>query len=123
LGILDGHRAGVTGMALSADGQMLATGSVDSTVRLWDTRSGECAAILEGHTAGVWSTAMTGDGRLVASGGTDGTVRLWDTASRVELRSLRSDRLYERMDITGLTGVTTAQRQALLALGAVDRRV
>jgi WD40 repeat protein/transcriptional regulator with XRE-family HTH domain len=120
-GPLGGHRAGVTGVALSADGQLLATGSVDTTVRLWDTRSGECHAILEGHTAGVWGVAMSGDGRLVASGGADGTVRLWDTASATQLRSLRSDRIYERMDITGLTGVTAAQRQALVALGAEDR--
>ena len=111
----------MTGVALSADGQLLATGSVDTTVRLWDTRSGECHAVLEGLTAGVWGVAMSGDGRLVASGGADGTVRLWDTASATQLRSLRSDRLYERMDITGLTSVTVAQRQALVALGAGDR--
>jgi WD40 repeat protein len=99
----------------------LATGSVDSTVRLWDTLTGQCHAILEEHTTEVWAVAMSADGRLVASGGGDGTVRLWDTASRKQLHSMRSDRLYERMDITGLTGVTAAQRQALLALGAVDR--
>jgi hypothetical protein len=37
------------------------------------------------------------------------------------LRTLRGDRRYERLDITGLTGVTEAQRQAMLALGAVER--
>jgi WD40 repeat protein/transcriptional regulator with XRE-family HTH domain len=119
--VLQAHAAGVSGVALSADGRWLATGSVDSTVRLWDTLAGECHAVLEEHTTEVWAVAMSADGRLVASGGGDGTVRLWDTASRKQLHSMRSDRLYERMDITGLTGVTAAQRQALLALGAVDR--
>jgi hypothetical protein len=36
------------------------------------------------------------------------------------LRTLRPDRLYERMDITRLTGITDAQRQSMLALGAVE---
>jgi hypothetical protein len=37
------------------------------------------------------------------------------------VRILRAERRYERLDITGLTGITDAQRQALLALGAVER--
>jgi hypothetical protein len=37
------------------------------------------------------------------------------------LRTLRADRRYERLDITGLTGVTEAQRAALLALGAIEQ--
>ena len=37
------------------------------------------------------------------------------------LRTLRADRRYERLDITGLTGVNEAQRATLLALGAIDQ--
>jgi hypothetical protein len=50
-------------------------------------------------------------------------VRLWDAGSGAFLRTLRSDRRYERVDITGLTGVTAAQRAALLTLGAVDHQL
>jgi hypothetical protein len=60
--------------------------------------------------------------QLLGSGSFDGTVRLWDATSRTCLRTLRSDRRYERLDITGLTGVTDAQHAALLALGAVERQ-
>jgi WD40 repeat protein len=64
--------------------------------------------------------ALNGDGWLAASGSYDGTVKLWEVASGASLRTLRGDRCYERMNITGLTGVTDAQRAAMLALGAVE---
>jgi len=59
-------------------------------------------------------------GELVASGGLDGTVKLWETASCTLMCTLRSDRRFERMDISRLTGVTQEQRSVLLALGAVE---
>ena len=66
--------------------------------------------------------ALSADGRLLASGSWDGTVRLWESSSSAYLRALRSDRRYERVDITGLAGVTAAQRAALLALGAIEQQ-
>jgi WD40 repeat protein len=98
----------------------MTSGGQDGTVRLWEATAGEPLATLQGHTGGVRGVALSADGRLLASGGQDGTVRLWEASSAVSLRTLRSDRRYERLDITGLTGVTTAQRTALLALGAAD---
>ena len=81
---------------------------------------GRLLATLEGHTGGVWGVVLSADGRLLASGSFDGTVRLWEASSGAHLHTLRSDRRYERVDITGLTGVTAAQRISLLALGAIE---
>jgi WD40 repeat protein len=75
---------------------------------------------VEAHTGTVTAVAVSADGKLVASGSFDGTVRLWESRSGASLRTLRPERRYERMDITGLTGTTNAQRQALVALGGVD---
>ena len=65
--------------------------------------------------------ALSADGQLVTSRSFDGTVRLWEASTGTSLRILRPERRYERLDITGLTGVTDAQRAALRALGAIDR--
>jgi len=87
---------------------------------VWDTANGRLITRLQGHTSVVSAVALSADGRLLASGSFDGTVRVWDTRQGSMLRTLRVDRRYERVDITGLTGTTLAQRTALLDLGAVD---
>jgi WD40 repeat protein/transcriptional regulator with XRE-family HTH domain len=119
---LSGHTNSVWGVALTADGAQAATASFDGTVRLWDALSGRLIAAFEGHQGGVWGVALSADGRLVASGGVDGTIRIWDPERGVGQFVLRGDRRYERLDITGLTGVNPDQRRALLALGAGERQ-
>ncbi|AFZ28390.1 WD40 repeat-containing protein (plasmid) [Cylindrospermum stagnale PCC 7417] len=74
----NGHKAWVQSLAFSPDGEILASGSNDQTVRLWDANTGQCLKTLQGHTSWVQSLAFSPDGEILASGSNDQTVRLWD---------------------------------------------
>jgi hypothetical protein len=64
-------------VAFSPDGERIASGSEDKTVRLWDVNSGKEIAPFKGHESSVWSVAFSPDGNRIASGSDDKTVRIW----------------------------------------------
>ncbi len=121
LATLEGHAGVVYGVAFGPAGELLVSGGADGTVRFWEASSGRPIATLQGHAGVVRGVAVSADGRLVASGGFDETVRIWEARTAAPLQVLRTPGRYEGVDIAGLTGITEAQRTALLALGAFAR--
>jgi WD40 repeat protein len=91
-----GHTENVTSIAFSPDGRILASGSMDNTIKLWDVTSGRelrsltghANRVLTGHANRVWSVAFSPGGRTLASGSDDGTINIWDVASGRELGTL-----------------------------------
>jgi WD40 repeat protein len=100
---------------------MLVSGGSDGMLRWWDVERGECVRMREAHQGTVQSLKVSPDGRSLASCGDDGAINVWELQSGEHLRTLRRDRPYERMDITGLRGITPAQRASLIALGAREQ--
>ncbi|MCJ1267070.1 hypothetical protein MMC22_006955, partial [Lobaria immixta] len=84
---LEGHSSQVDIVVFSPDGQLLASGSQDCTVRLWNMQTGECCSLLKGYSSDVNIVVFSPDCQLVASASCDCTVRLWD-AQNGECRSL-----------------------------------
>ena len=83
---LTGHTSTVSSVTFSSDNQILATGSYDKTVILWDVASRKpVGEPLKGHSSLVSSWAFSPDDKTLASGSYDGTVILWDVASRKPL--------------------------------------
>lgn len=84
----DGSR-GYWCVAVSPDDSLVAGGSQDGVVRLWNTESGAVVRRLSGHTEGVRSIAFSPDGRSLASAGwRDDTFRLWDVGTGASTRTI-----------------------------------
>lgn len=100
--------------------EILVSSSSDRTVKFWNINTGECDRTLEGHDNWIWTLAFHHPTSLLGSSSLDETIKLWDIQTGECLKTLRALRPYEGTKITGVTGLTEAQKATLKALGAVD---
>jgi WD40 repeat protein len=117
---LQGHSKGIWDSSFSPDGRVLATSSEDKTIKVWDIDTAQCTKTLEGHSNGVWAVDFSPHGQVLASGSQDETTKLWDIATGENIRTLKADSPYEGMNITGVRGLSQAQKASLKALGAQE---
>ena len=92
--VLSGHtgrgwyNGGIPAMAFSPDGNLLASGGGDQTIRIWKMATGTPVRTLTGHNRAVNSVAFSPDGTLLASAGDYRSVRIWETATGTLVRAL-----------------------------------
>eukprot|EP01036_Dinobryon_divergens_P057021 gene57021-76133_t len=113
---LEGHSLTIANVKWSPDGTLLASGSYDGELKLWDVTSGALLGTLKLDGERVTSIAWSPDGRKLASGRQDGTVQLWVANSGKLLRTFEGH--------TGsVTGITWSSDGEMLASGSLDRTI
>lgn len=111
---LGGRTGTVFGVALTADGRRIVTGSEDKTGRVWNGQTGEMLLELKGHDGRVLDVAVTPDGSRIVTGSDDKTVRVWDGKT--------GDMLLELKGHTGfIRGVAVTPDGARIVTGSDDR--
>ena len=111
---LTGHTNAVESVAFSHDSSMLASGSRDGTVVLWNVTTRQNTDTFDGHTDVVSAVAFAPDGTLLASGSSvDGTVKLWNVQMGTNIAILE-----EHTDVVSAVAFTSDG--ILLASGSVN---
>ncbi|MFN7761566.1 MAG: WD40 repeat domain-containing protein [Pseudanabaena sp.] len=101
-------------VAFSPDGNTIATGSWDKTVKLWNLEGKEIQT-LKGHSSGVTSVAFSPDGKTIATGSVDNTVKLWNLEGK-EIQTLKGHS-------SGVNSVAFSPDGKTIATGSGDNTV
>jgi WD40 repeat protein len=91
--ILRGHTHDVSSIQFTNDGSALVSGSYDSTVKVWDVRTGRASLTLGEHRNSILAVALTRDGKTLASGSWDESIKLWNLTTgkeRVTLNGIKN---------------------------------
>ena len=87
---LSGHRSNVLPVVFSPDGQIVASGSKDKSIQLWNVETGQSIRTLTGHSDKVQSLAFSPDQQWLASGSEDNSIRLWQISDGKLLKKINN---------------------------------
>ena len=113
---LTAHRGPVRSVVFSPDGHLIASGSTDSTVKLWDADSGKQIKALMRHPFPILCVAFSSDSGILAAGSEAGTISLWDVNYRERIRTLKGHKEH-------VWSICFSHDGALLASGSQDSTI
>ncbi|MBW4487818.1 MAG: serine/threonine protein kinase [Trichocoleus desertorum ATA4-8-CV12] len=116
VGTLTGHSSWVMSLAISSRKQILVSGSLDDTLKVWNLQTGNLIRTLPGHLKAINSVAISPDGQLLVSGSDDTTVKIWNLQTGDLLHNL----VGHSRDVNS---VMITPNGLLLASGSEDRTV
>ena len=122
---IEAHRGWVRAVAVSPDGNLLATCGNDNLVKIWNAVDGTQVQECFGHANHVYNVAFHPDGRSLVSGDLKGVVRHWDLATGEQLRHLDAGSLWKYdegfgADIGGVRAMAFSSDGGLLACGGIS---
>lgn len=118
---LYGHEADIGAIALSPDKQILASGSHDKSIKLWNLQTGKLICTFGSlltwgtHTSTVSCLAFSPDGQTLISGSSDGTIKFWNLQTRDKPRTFKAG--------SGVKSIAISRDGALLASTTWDGKV
>ncbi len=120
---LSGHVSPVISVAFSPNARMIASGSFDKSVKIWDANNGQLLRSLTGDTDAVSSLAFSPDGKWLASGSLDRTIFIWDANSGQSIRGLRYDQTYSWEVPPSVWSIAISPDSTRIASGSADSTV
>jgi WD40 repeat protein/predicted Ser/Thr protein kinase len=113
---LDAHRSWVNALAISPNGQILASGSEDTTIRILNFQTGELLQSIPAHSGPVNALAISPNGQILASGSADRTIRFWNLSDGVRLRTIPGHQ-------DAVNAIAWSPNGRLIASGSSDRTI
>ena len=100
------------------DEHTLVSVSHDRTIKFWDIKTGECLYTLEGHSDRIMDLDVSHNGQYLATASHDETIKIWHIPTKQCCQTFKLPLLYEGMNISHTKGLTLAQHETLVTLGA-----
>lgn len=91
---ITGHSNNINGIAISANGLIMVTGSEDKTIKIWNLQTKSEIMTLSGHNSPIESVCISPNNQIIASGDRSGIIKLWDVKTGAEILSFTGNSSY-----------------------------